>query len=167
MDKNITIRRAGRADAPAVHRLLVETWHDTYDGQMGPEDVTKITDAWHTVEKLTAQMETDGHLFLIAEMDGVLAGHVYALEETLSALNLSRLYVLPAAQGQGMGRALLRELEKHFEGAQTIRLEVHQEQHQAHRFYEASGFQIIGKTAHCGGDSDVPALIMEKKLGRQ
>lgn len=162
----VKVRRAEREDAETIRRLLIKTWHHTYDSLMGPEEVTKITGAWHAIETLREQISADDQLFLVAELDGEIAGHAYALEDAPGTLNLSRLYILPSAQGKGLGRALLEHVEQHFPDSKTMHLEVHERQHQAHRFYKANGFEVIGKTAHCGGDSDVPALIMEKKLAR-
>ena len=50
--KGLIIRDALAADLPAVRSLLVETWHDTYDGIYGWQRVAEITNAWHSLDAL-------------------------------------------------------------------------------------------------------------------
>ncbi len=164
MAEPAVIREAVAADAAAVRDLLVKTWHDTYDELMGTEKVTEITSRWHAKDVLCAQIEDAGNTFLIAEQGGHSVGHAYAYEDGLGCLFLSRLYILPDAQGVGLGRALFDAVIAGAPGAKCVRLEVHPGQVQARRFYEANGFRVIGETGSCGSDSDQPALVMEKQL---
>jgi ribosomal protein S18 acetylase RimI-like enzyme len=46
----------------------------------------------------------------------------------------------------------------------TLRLEVEEANAAAIAFYEANGFRPAGRTADCGGNSGLPALIMEKRI---
>jgi hypothetical protein len=43
------IRPAIPPDAEGTRRVLVETWHDTYDPLLGSEDGAEITGQWHSV----------------------------------------------------------------------------------------------------------------------
>ncbi len=164
MGERPTIRRALPGDASAVSQFLLATWHDTYDPLIGAKKVAEISSAWHSQDVLRQEIATVDHLFLVAEQDARLCGHAYAYAQEGGVVRLSRLYVLPETQGKGLGKALLNCLEANFPIAQRIELEVHEKQFNAHRFYLANGFTIIGKTAHCGAASDIPALIMERKL---
>ncbi len=44
---------------------MVETWHATYDGIYGWQRVAEITNAWHSLENLQAQLER-GDIFMVA-----------------------------------------------------------------------------------------------------
>lgn len=55
-DAGFLIRHAVLQDAEDTRRVLVETWHDTYDPLLGSEKVTEITDRWHAVDVLTQQI---------------------------------------------------------------------------------------------------------------
>jgi ribosomal protein S18 acetylase RimI-like enzyme len=93
---------------PAVRRLLVETWHATYDATLGAGRVTEITNTRHAIPVLHVQIEEPGCCFLIAEQAGAIVGHINTREQPEHTLYLGRLYVHPTSQRQGIGRCLLR-----------------------------------------------------------
>jgi len=49
-----------------------------------------------------------------------------------------------------------------FPDAKSVQLEVEAQNIKALQFYQALGFVNIGRTDNCGGDSNIPALIMER-----
>lgn len=164
MAEHLTIRRGVAGDAEAVSALLLEVWHDTYDRLFGAEKVADISRQWHSAEVLGQQIAAPDHLFLVAAQSTGLCGHAYAFVGEDGEFQLSRIYVRPEAQGKGLGKALLDKVVAGFPNTSKITLEVHEKQFSAHRFYLANGFAIVGDTAHCGAASDIPALIMERKL---
>ena len=89
-----------------VRSLLVAAWHDTYDGLLGVERVTDTTDRWHALDVLATQSARPNASFLVALQDDEVAGHAFAVEQDGGVLFLSRLYVLPARQRQGIGGKL-------------------------------------------------------------
>ena len=155
----VTIRAATPQDVPGIRKLLVETWHHTYDLTMGPEKVTEITDSWHSLERLEAQALGTG-AFLVALRDGALLGTSLASRDDDGVVWLRRLYIKPAAQGTGLGQRLLAETETLLP-LRAIRLEVEPENARAIRFYERAGFVILQRQSACG-DQPLPALLMEK-----
>jgi len=52
-----TIRPAILSDLPAVQRVLVETWHATYDNIYGRQVVDRIVEEWHALSALRAQLD--------------------------------------------------------------------------------------------------------------
>ena len=160
------VRTAGERDLAAIRALLVETWHATYDAIYGAEKVTEITDEWHSVASLKARLTKPNIEFLVAD-DGKRIGGV-AFAEAIDGdevIMLKQLYVLPSLQGRGIGGMLLDEVIESFPEARRIRLEVEEKNTRAVAFYEANGFRPAGSTADCGGNSGLPALILEKRLG--
>ncbi|TPN80920.1 GNAT family N-acetyltransferase [Mesorhizobium sp. CU2] len=160
------VRTAGERDLAAIRTLLVETWHATYDAIYGAEKVTEITDEWHSVASLKARLTKPNGEFLVAD-DGKRIGGV-AFAEAIDGgelLMLKQLYVLPSLQGRGIGGMLLDEVIESFPEARRIRLEVEEKNTRAVAFYEANGFRSAGSTADCGGNSGLPALVLEKRLG--
>jgi ribosomal protein S18 acetylase RimI-like enzyme len=78
---------------------------------------------------------------------------------------LHQLYVRPSAQGQGVGKKLLIEVEACFPDVRKIRLEVEEANDRAVAFYEREGFKQTGTTPDCGvKGSGIPAVIMEKVI---
>jgi len=43
VDSDLEIRSAVPGDADSTRRVLVATWHDTYDALLGAEKVSEIT----------------------------------------------------------------------------------------------------------------------------
>ena len=71
---DLIIRDATSADLPAVRSLLVETWHATYDGIYGWRRVAEITNAWHSLDALAAQLGRDSGVFLVALLGEEMVG---------------------------------------------------------------------------------------------
>jgi ribosomal protein S18 acetylase RimI-like enzyme len=160
------VRTAGERDLAAIRALLVETWHATYDAIYGAERVTEITDDWHSIASLKARLNRPNSEFLVADDGKRIGGMAFAAATTdAKIVLLNQLYVLPACQRQGIGQALLDEVEASFPEANTLRVEVEEANKPAVAFYRATGFLPAGKTADCGGGSGLPALIFEKQLG--
>jgi ribosomal protein S18 acetylase RimI-like enzyme len=161
------VRSAGERDLAAVRELLVETWHATYDAIYGAERVTAITDDWHSMRSLKARLTRPRSEFLVADDGKQLGGMAFAKAgEDGKILMLHQLYVRPAQQGHGVGGMLLDEILNSFPEAETCRLEVEEGNTRAVAFYEAYGFKHAGRTANCGGgQSGIPALVMERPLG--
>ncbi|KQU50806.1 hypothetical protein ASG72_13265 [Bosea sp. Leaf344] len=159
----LIIRDAEAADLPAVRALLVETWHATYDGIYGWRRVAEITNAWHSLDNLQAQLAR-GEIFLVGLIgDEIIATASARLERDRAAL-LTRLYVLPARQGVGIGRTLLQVTLACFPHAPVARLEVESQNEPAIAFYERMGF-ALQRQARFDGREDTPnTLLMAKRL---
>src|SRR3954453_17756390 len=91
----LLILPAGAADLPEVRDLLVETWHATYDSILGPEQVTAITDDWHSLPALARGLDRPGHRFLVAGLGSgpTVLGTASATRAGPERLRLDRLYV--------------------------------------------------------------------------
>ncbi|OWK20113.1 GCN5 family acetyltransferase [Mesorhizobium amorphae CCBAU 01583] len=160
------VRTASERDLAAVRALLVETWHATYDAIYGVERVTEIPDDWHSIASLRTRLTRPNSEFLVADDGKRLGGMAFAAATTEpKIILLNQLYVHPSCQRQGIGRALLEEVEASFPEAHTLRLEVEEANTVAIAFYRSNGFLPTGKTADCGGGSGLPALIFEKTIG--
>jgi len=160
------VRTASERDLAAIRALLVETWHATYDAIYGTERVREITDDWHSIASLKARLIRPNSEFLVADDGKRIGGMAFAAATTdAKIVLLNQLYVLPACQRQGIGQALLGEVEVSFPEATTLRVEVEEANKPAIAFYRAKGFVPAGSTADCGGGSGLPALIFEKLLG--
>jgi ribosomal protein S18 acetylase RimI-like enzyme len=162
------VRTASERDLAKVSALLAETWHATYDALYGVDKLDALTAEWYSVAALKAIVERRDIEFVVADNGSALAGMGYAAmdKERPKTAILHQLYVLPAHQGQGIGRDMFAELETCFPDAAVMRLEVESDNLKAIGFFEAHGFVKVGETANCGeGRSGIPASIYEKPLG--
>ena len=160
------IRSASQADLVKVSALLGRSWHVTYDALYGAEKVSEITGSWHSVEALKRRLVQPGAEFVVADDGKTIGGMAYAAmdKDEKDVVVLHQLYVEPDLMGQGIGRDLFAEIETCFPAAKRMRLEVEPKNARAMRFYAGLGFTEIGWTKNCGGQSDIPAVIMEKAL---
>jgi ribosomal protein S18 acetylase RimI-like enzyme len=142
MGEDVRIRSGEAADAASVNGLLVETWHDTYDSLLGFERVSTITASWHSEEALSRQIADPKLAFLVAADGTRIVGHALGSVAASGDIVLSRLYVEPERQSQGIGRRLIVALARRFSGASAMAAAVHAENAGALRFYRAAGFEI-------------------------
>lgn len=157
----VATRPAVLADVPSVRRLLVETWHATYDHLFGAARVTEITDDWHREERLAEAIGRPDHRFLVAEADGTLLGTASSTLGTGGCLALNRLYVRPDVQGAGIGTLLLAAAVSGWPGLRRIELEVEPRNAPAIAFYRRHGFvPAPAPTSGCVAEH----LIMRRHL---
>lgn len=141
-NRHIVIRPATPDDIGKVRSLLVATWHDTYDGLLGVERVTDTTDRWHALDVLATQSARPNASFLVALQDEEMVGHAFAVEQDGGVLFLSRLYIMPARQRQGIGEALLRTAMERHPGTTRVQLVVEARNAKALAFYGRHGFVV-------------------------
>ncbi len=144
-DRRFVIRPATSDDIGKVRNLLVATWHDTYDSLLGVERVTETTNRWHALDVLTTQAARPNASFLVASQSGEAVGHAFAVEQDGDVLLLSRLYVLPTCQRQGIGDELLRVAVRRHPGMKRVQLVVEARNTKALAFYGRHGFMITGE----------------------
>ncbi|MCC8943416.1 GNAT family N-acetyltransferase [Bradyrhizobium sp. Arg68] len=127
----LSIRRLALADMDAaarVHRAAFDHALPWLAGLHTPDE-----DRWFYRERMFASCTLWGW-FEGEAMCGVIAFHDDWIEQ---------LYVLPAAQGRGVGSALLQLAQQ---GADRLQLWTFQRNAQARRFYEARGFVLVEET---------------------
>ncbi|WP_062015953.1 GNAT family N-acetyltransferase [Aureimonas sp. AU4] len=160
----VFLRTGGKADLARVSRLLGETWHATYDGIYGSDRVEQITAAWHTPSRLAGHLARPSSEFVVADDGSRLLGMAYAAAADGKLVALHQLYVLPEAQGRGIGSDLLAEIKNAFPDARRIRLEVELANAGALRFYERRGFAVTGPAAAPSETAGIDLVVMEKRL---
>ncbi len=165
MAASLLIRRGVAADIEPVSRLLTETWHHTYDALMGPEAVTRMTQAWHRPEMLARQLSPLRAAFLVAEDETEdsrrpLVGHAYARMTGKATLFLGRLYVHPDHQRRGIGTELLTHLLPLLPQARQIELSVVKQNAAAVDFYRRYEFEVVSESV----DDGVALLLMRRRV---
>ncbi|SEC15078.1 GNAT family N-acetyltransferase [Bradyrhizobium erythrophlei] len=131
MSSELNIRRLQLADMDAaarVHRAAFDEALPWLAGLHTPDE-----DRWFYRERMFATCALWG-AFDGEAMSGVIAFHDDWIEQ---------LYVLPAAQGRGIGGALLEIAEQ---GTDRLQLWTFQRNARARRFYEARGFAAVEET---------------------
>lgn len=161
------VRTASQRDIPAIRALLVETWHATYDALFGAEKVTAITDEWHSLAALTANLTQPHSEFLVADDGKTIGGMAFAAaDETGDTVTVRQIYVSPSAQGRGIGGSLLDEVEDSFPEAKTFALEVEAANEKAIRFYLSRGFVDVGESNDLCRHAGISETVRRMELRR-
>jgi GNAT superfamily N-acetyltransferase len=138
------LRRLELADmesAAQVHRTALDQALPSLAGLHTPEE-----DRWFFRERVFRACEVWGS-FDSAEMIGMLAFREGWIDQ---------LYVLPEAQGRGVGTQLLQVAQSSFD---RLHLWTFQRNRQARRFYEARGFALVQQTDGSGNEEKEPDAL--------
>jgi GNAT superfamily N-acetyltransferase len=126
----------------------------------------RATLAWgdHARETLLAiggdELDAGSEASFVAEIDGRIVGFATLVTNADLEPEVEDLFVEPSEWGKGIGRRLLQEAERRAASSAASRLRVAANP-RAQAFYEACGFQVIGKVPDRFGF----APLMQKKLG--
>lgn len=174
MDK-VTITQAQPKDAEAIHHVRATTWLATYpnaehgitkeairrrvEGEHG-ELVASSIAAWKERIK-TAGVTTQPY---VARLDGKVVG--FGGPMIIDGIRwVGALYVLPEAQGFGIGSQLMQKILDWHGNDEDIFLAVAEYNTKSIRFYERFGFQVTGKKledkpAVQSGNVEIPEIEM-------
>jgi N-acetylglutamate synthase-like GNAT family acetyltransferase len=129
----LRIRRARLADAPAVARVMRAAIRGLARGTYSPRQLA----AWSSLPALyhAWAMTAGGERYLVAELGGRIAGYAARRGREVTAV-----FVLPAEARAGIGRMLLRGIERDARRAGIASVFVRAARGAA-PFYAASGFR--------------------------
>jgi len=139
----VAFRRATGSDEPTITRLAERLAAFDLPAWRQPEDIA-VADASEMMRAVHAG--TDDNVVLIAERNGQPVGCLHVLETTdffgRSHAHISVLATTAAAEGSGVGRALLEHAEAWAarRGHSLITLNVFAANARARRFYEHAGW---------------------------
>ena len=140
----IIITRAGLPDRAFIRSVSERTWPGTYGHIISQEQINFMLDWMYSDASLEKQMNTGCEFYIASKQNdnGDLdpVGFCSVSPEE-GAHKLNKLYVLPAAQGTGAGKALLNkaiEVAKAV-GSSSLFLQVNK-QNTAYHFYLKKGF---------------------------
>ena len=139
------VRTAAEGDVDAVVGIGTTTWRATYPPITGEAYVRDGIARWWRREDVLDSIRA-GTVLVAEDASGrVVAMASYTLGE--DAVNLWKLYVLPAAQGTGAGTALVEAVAAvaAAQGRSRVRLDVLVGNDAALAFYERRGFVATGR----------------------
>ena len=142
------VRPATLDDAEAIERIRVATWRATYRGLLPDGLIDGLREnADQRRERLRAQ-RADQFAF-VAEDAGQIAGYALGGRERTGDHEyrgeVYAIYVLPAHQGKGLGRALVRESARELakRGLDSLVIWVLRENAAGRGFYERLGGHAV------------------------
>jgi phosphinothricin acetyltransferase len=164
----VSVRSATPADVPAITRIYAHAVkHGTASFELDPPDEAEMARRQRT-------LLDGGYPYIIAEIDGVLAGYAYAGPyRPRPAYRFSvedSIYVDPDAQRRGVGRVLLEHLIEKCERRgfrQMIAVIGDSAQAPSIELHRALGFRMIGAVQNVGYKFDrwLDSVNMQRPLG--
>lgn len=151
------ISPAGPGDAADLASVHVRSWRETYPGILPQAALNRMNVAAHSRRfRLELTRAHKGQVTLIAEgaegAVGYASGAVLSGDGRGADAEVFTLYVLRAAQGLGIGRALLQAQARVLsaEGAKSLMLLVLSRNDRARGFYERLGGEAFAEVASHG-----------------
>lgn len=154
----LVVRRAVVADAGVLHEVAAATFPLACPPDSTRENIEAFIAANLTAEVFAHHLDDPERTIFLAEIDGAGAGYtmlvagepgdsdVAAAVIRRPTIELSKFYVMPAQHGLGVAAALMSATvdEATRRGAASIWLGVNDQNDRANRFYEKSGFAVVG-----------------------
>jgi ribosomal protein S18 acetylase RimI-like enzyme len=145
MKAKADVRLAVTQDAFGIRNVAQRTWDDTYVGIILPETQESHLARWYTPAALEEAIGRSESWFYVAAVQGEVIGFAQFMMREGGRGELTRIYILPEWQRQGVGSRLLREglaaLSTH--GAEEVFVHVEKANARGIRFYERRGFHQV------------------------
>lgn len=141
----IRILQATITDIPLIQEIAHKTWPNTYGSILSDEQLEYMLDLMYSDESLLQQLKTKPLFFLAYEND-ICLGFISCENnyQNKKVTRLHKIYILPEAQGKGVGNALIEKvvgLAKENQ-SETISLNVNKF-NKAVSFYKKMGFEVV------------------------
>jgi ribosomal protein S18 acetylase RimI-like enzyme len=169
----IDICLAGTEDAGLIADLSRQTFYDTFASQNTVADMDKFMTEQFSKESLMKEVEQKENIFLLATVDNGIAGYVKMTEgktrpefDSMSSIEIARIYAASKIIGKGIGSALMQkciEIAKE-KNKQVIWLGVWKENKTAIDFYKQWGFEIFGEQDFLLGNDLQKDWLMKKVI---
>jgi ribosomal protein S18 acetylase RimI-like enzyme len=142
----VEIRPAESADIAAVQAVAREAWFAAHEHIIGEETVEQFLAEYYDRDSLEGRLDAET-VFLVAVDERVVGFAVAGPTDDPTTFVLGRIYVSPERWGEGIGRRLLRAVERRAseQGGDVMRLGVMAENDRAVAFYEAAGYERVGE----------------------
>jgi len=123
-----------------------------------------FSDPW-SEKSVASELNNPLSLWLIAEVDGVVAGYVGS-QTVLDSADMMNLAVSQSFRRQGIGERLVNCLTEELKekGVKTLLLEVRISNEPARELYQKLGFEVVGKRPRYYEKPREDALILRKEL---
>lgn len=148
---DICIKRAGRDELHTIHEMAEVVFRETYKTILSAEQMEYMMDWMYSLHNLEKQVAL-GHTYYIAWNGVEPQGYVSVRKDSVDAdgtevWHLEKIYVMPSAQGTGLGHKLLETVKQHvldYKSTAKARIELNVNRNNpAVGFYRRQGLIIL------------------------
>lgn len=163
MSDPIAIRRIAADELPIVQKIANDTWPTAFAGVIERHQIEIMLNDIYDLDMLQNDMDALGHVFWLARHGHQDAGFVssYKVDDVTW---IKKLYILPAKQGLGIGRALIGTAKAFFAPQRALSLNVNNGNVKAIEFYKKYGFAVEKEVPVTMGPFDFTDFVMTKVL---
>ncbi len=153
-------------EIPIIQQIAYQTWPNTFRDILSEAQIAYMLDMMYSDGALQKQLHELGHQYLLAKKADHYLGYL-SFENNYQhqpQTKIHKIYILPEAQGLGIGKALMDATEKQAiaKGSRYLLLNVNK-YNKAVQFYQRLGFEVIATE-----DIDIGAgFLMEDKVMRK
>jgi len=165
----IEIQKATKKDIVKIRGVALRTWPVTFANILTPDQISYMLDWMYAPTALVQQMEEKNHVFLMAMEEekclGFCSYELHAKENRKTKVH--KIYLLPEAQGMGLGKSLLAKVAKIAKdaGDSHLFLNVNRFNQQAIDFYIRIGFyEDFREVIDIGNGFIMDDIVMEKSI---
>ncbi|MEF3303440.1 GNAT family N-acetyltransferase [Paenibacillus sp. GYB003] len=142
----VTIRLMEHGDVADVQRVARTSWHHTYGGIIPVPVRRRFLDSFYSDEAIVRRMADS--LLLVAQQDDAIVGfaNFFVSRRDPKEAELGAIYIVPEAQGIGIGTMLLQAGIARLRGVKHLFANVEKTNRKGRTFYEARSFRQVGET---------------------
>lgn len=139
----LTLRRAFEKDIPLIRDLSMKVWPQTYATILSADQIDYMLEMMYSERSLASQMKEKHEFLIVSDGNEPVGFASYSLIEP-GIYKLHKIYILPALQGKGAGKYVIRELLRAIarRGGKSLQLNVNRN-NKAKDFYAKLGFTVI------------------------
>lgn len=164
----LNIYTATSSDFPIIQEIAYVTWPHTFSAILSKEQISYMIEMMYSTAALTEQTTQKKHQYLIVKDETKNLGYAsYELNyKGLSKTKIHKIYILPEAQGKGVGKLLMNTITAIAKENQDTCLSLNvNRDNSAFDFYRNIGFEKVGEENIDIGDGFLMEdFIMDKKL---
>lgn len=175
MSDKIVIRRADVSDAGILSTIGFQSFDEAFSDhpENHPDDMRVYMDEAFSVSTISADLQEEKTIYLLAEYEREAAGYAKIKLDTREpcisgdkTIELCRLYALDKFIGKGIGKSLMLEFFKiaETENRDTAWLGVWEFNYRAQDFYKKFAFEKCGEHVFQLGSDPQIDWVMQKRI---
>lgn len=136
-----------KQDFQVIAALAKEVWHNTYDSLIGSDQVGYMLEKFQRASVLENDVNQNHYRYLMAKAGDTLLGYCGIKPEENGSVFLSKVYVSPKFQGQGIAKAMIMHFADQYRklGYTKMWLTVNKGNKNAIAAYLKLGFRKLGE----------------------